>query len=65
MKYVINMGFGGFCIPEDVMAMIPCDRYARDYDGDIRTNSILIDWVENHPEDSDLAVIDIPDNATD
>ena len=61
MKIVINANFGGYgCdVSEQYVALV--DRYEGD-----RTNPELVAFVENHPDDcGDLAVMTIPDNATD
>lgn len=63
MKYVINNKFGGFDIPEEVMKK---NNWGISYlySEEIRTNIKLIKWVENHPNYG-LAIIDIPEEATD
>lgn len=61
MKIVVNAAFGGYgCDVSEQYADL-VDRYEDD-----RTNPELVDFVENHPNDcGDLAVMTIPDNATD
>lgn len=63
MKYVINNEFGGFGIPNTVAKENDWDRNYI-YSEEIRTDAKLIEWVENHP-DYDLAIVDIPEEATD
>ena len=61
MKIVINANFGcyGCDVSEQYVDLV--DRYQND-----RTNSELVAFVENHPNDcGDLEVVTIPDNATD
>ena len=61
MKVVVNYAFGGFGyhVPKEYKDLVY--RYEND-----RTNPELVDFVENHPNDcGDLAVMTIPDNATD
>lgn len=68
MKYVINAAFGGFEIPEEVLNNLKLTTI-NNFDAfgdlpDVRTNPVLIDWVERHPN-SELAIVNIPDEATD
>lgn len=67
MLYVINAAFGGFSVPDEVMNALGCDRYAFHYENDIRTDETLIEWVFEHRNvvGNDLALVDIPENATD
>ena len=61
MKIVVNVAFGdyGCDVSEQYADLV--DRYKDD-----RTNPELVDFVRNHPNDcGDLAVMTIPDNATD
>lgn len=61
MKIVINANFGGYGCDVSEQYVDLVDRYEGD-----RTNLELVDFVENHPNDcGDLAVMTIPDNATD
>ena len=61
MKIVINADFGGYGCDVSEQYTDLVDRYEGD-----RTNPELVDFVENHPNDcGDLAVMTIPDNATD
>ena len=61
MKIVINANFGGYGCDVSEQYVDLVDRYEGD-----RTNSELVAFVENHPDDcGDLAVMTIPDNATD
>ena len=61
MKIVINANFGGYGCDVSEQYVDLVDRYQND-----RTNSELVAFVENHPNDcGDLEVVTIPDNATD
>ena len=61
MKIVINVDFGGYGCDVSEQYVDLVDRYEGD-----RTNPELVSFVENHPDDcGDLAVMTIPDNATD
>lgn len=63
MKYVINNEFGGFSVPANLIKENNWDnKYL--YSEEIRTDIKLIEWVENHPDD-ELAIVDIPEEATD
>ena len=64
MKYVINSNWGGFSIPEEVKSVF--NKYwngSDDYDP--RTDEVLINWVLTHKNETDLKVVEIPDEATD
>ena len=61
MKNVINANLGGYGCDVSEQYVDLVDRYEGD-----RTNPELVSFVENHPDDcGDLAVMTIPDNATD
>ena len=67
MKYIINNSFGGFKLPAEF-----CNKYAfysRIYGNTeaIRTDLFLINYLEEHKKTykGPLAVVDIPDDATD
>ena len=61
MQIVVNYAFGGFGYHVSKEYKDLVYRYEND-----RTNPELVDFVENHPNDcGDLAVMTIPDNATD
>ena len=61
MKIVINANFGGYGCDVSEQYVDLVDRYEGD-----RTNPELVSFVENHPDDcGDLAIVTIPDNATD
>ena len=61
MKIVINANFGGYGCDVSEQYVDLVDRYEGD-----RTNPELVAFVENHPDDcGDLAIMTIPDNATD
>ena len=61
MRIVINADFGGFGY--DVAEQFEDFVYKH---GSDRTNPDLIQFVENHPEEcGQLAIVEIPDNATD
>ena len=62
MKIAISKSFGGFHLPKKFCKMYRCDENANVS----RTENILIDFIENMPEFAkDLAVVEIPDGATD
>ena len=61
MKMVINANYGGFGL--DVAEQY--EDWVRDFEGD-RTNAELVEFVETHSDEcGDLAVITIPEEATD
>ena len=61
MKIVVNADFGGFGYGVSKKYEDCVFAYEND-----RANSELVAFVENHPEDcGDLAIMTIPDNATD
>lgn len=61
MKIVVNANFGGYGCDVSEQYEDLVDRYEND-----RTNPELVTFVENHPDDcGDLAIMTIPDNATD
>ena len=61
MKMVINANYGGFGL--DVAEQY--EDWVRNFEGD-RTNAELVEFVETHPDEcGDLAVITIPEEATD
>lgn len=61
MKMVINANYGGFGL--DVAEQY--EDWVRDFEGD-RFNAELVEFVETHPDEcGDLAVITIPEEATD
>lgn len=64
MKMVINACFGRFSINQKIADIFGFDRY-----NEKRTNRQLIKLIELgvdcNGEDSELIVVDIPDNATD
>lgn len=63
MKYIINANYGGYAVPEEVEQMLDCGRYPN---GDNeRTDPRFIEWVETHKGQTDLKVVEIPDEATD
>ena len=61
MKMVINANYGGFGL--DVAEQY--EDWVRDFEGD-RANAERVEFVETHPDEcGDLAVITIPEEATD
>lgn len=65
MKIVINSAFGGFYLPKGFVKLQGLES-CYDYDEDLRESDALISYIEeNGPEDSDLEVVEIPDNVTD
>lgn len=69
MKAVINACYGGFGLPKDVCEKIsidPSDVFELSEDKTFRTNKDLIQIIEENPERfEELAIVDIPDEATD
>ena len=63
MKMVINSNWGGFEVPMAVQQELRCGRFSDT--NDIRMDPRFVEWVERHPNSSDLRVVEIPDNATD
>ena len=65
MKVVVNHCYGGFSLPDDFCKKYNLERYTN-ID---RTDPRLIEYVEKHPEQrfnfSKLAVVEVPDEATD
>ena len=65
MKVVINSAFGGFCLPKGFVEQYDLESHW-DFDGNTRTSAELISYIEEHgPEDTDLEVVEVPDNVTD
>lgn len=67
MKIVINKCFGGFSVNDNIVKMLNLEsRYELEDD---RTNAKLIELIESgknvNGEFSNLAVVEIPDDATD
>lgn len=61
MKVVINGDFGGYGFGVSNKFTELVDGYVND-----RTNSNLVNFVENNPNAcGDLTIVEIPDNATD
>lgn len=61
MKMVINANYGSFGL--DVAEQY--EDWVRDLEGD-RFNAELVEFVETHPDEcGDLAIVIIPDEATD
>ncbi len=63
MKIVINKAYGGFDVPEEFNNF--CEEFNYTPDEDVRTDPKLIQLVENGCSNHDLAVVEIPDEATD
>lgn len=64
MEYVINDAFGGFYIPDAALSLM--DGCCAWEDGDnVRTHPALIEWVKNNRNRTSLAVVIIPEEATD
>ena len=70
MKLVINASYGGFSIKPEIINEYGFDQpNSLYYNKDDRTNEKLIELIESgidcSDEYSDLAVVEIPDEATD
>jgi hypothetical protein len=67
MKMVINADWGGYEVPDEVEEMLDheckCGRW--NWGEDERVHPLFIEWVKNHKNETDLSVVNIPDNATD
>ena len=63
MKMVINKDYGGFYLPTEYCDLCDCCRY--DFGMEERQDPVLIKMVEEGCDNPDLAVVEIPDNATD
>lgn len=63
MKYVVNIGFGNLMIPEELCKELGCKPFPSSR-ADIRKDPRLVKWVQEHSS-HDMALVDIPDNATD
>ncbi len=77
MKIVINVNYGGYGVPEEFFSLYGIDEDNCDEE-ELRTDPRFIEWVEKKraeyepdpedpwaDEDFDLAVAEIPDDATD
>ena len=64
MKYVINVNWGGFSVPEEVKPAYNAYWNGSD-DYEPRTDEALINWVLAHKNETGLKVVEIPDEATD
>ena len=62
MKIVINKAYGGFTFPNEYLK--PDDEWALVQE-DLRLDSELIELVEKGCSNPDLAVVEIPEEATD
>ena len=62
MKIVINKAYGGFSFPDEYHKT---DDEWFSVQDDLRSDPELIQLVENGCSNSDLAVVEIPDEATD
>lgn len=63
MKYLINREFGGFEVPEEMCEVLNCETYDDGYT--IRTDHRLIDWVEAHPLETSLQIVELDESWTD
>ena len=65
MKIVVNHHYGGFSLPSGFVKQQGLED-CLDYDSDTRESEELIQYLETHgPEDSCLAIVEIPSCATD
>ena len=65
MKIVINKAYGGFDFPKEYTKLGDEFDFDFDFQDDLRSEPELIQLVENGCSNSDLAVVEIPDEATD
>lgn len=63
MKYLINRDFGGFEVPKEMCEVLNCEMYDDWYT--IRTDRRLIDWVEAHPLETSLRIVELDASWTD
>lgn len=61
MKIVINADWGGFVVPQEVRKIFELEGLPTC----VRTDPRFVAWVETHAGESDLAIAEIPDVATD
>ena len=61
-KIVINIEYGAFHVPQELIKAYGWNKNYI-YSDEIRTDPALIEWVEKNPDD-ELAIVYIPDNAT-
>lgn len=61
MKIVIDVAYGGFSLPENFAE----ERGISIWDDYDRTATDLIQYVEEHLDETSLRVVEIPDEATD
>ena len=64
MLVVVNGNFGGFRIPCELEEALDVE-FIYDDSMEIRTNQLLIDWVLQHIEETDLTVVRVPSDYTD
>lgn len=63
MKFVIS---GIYCDYNSSMAHVVSEIGGKyDRHTDYRMNPDVVTWIETHEDETDLSLIDIPDNATD
>lgn len=66
MKLVVNDEWGGFAVPKVMQDILHCERYPMEEDiFSVRTDKRFVNWVLTHADETSLAVVEIPDNATD
>lgn len=66
MMYVINVEYSNFSVPEEVAEVLKCGCYPCGEDmRAARQSTELIEWVKAHKGETDLAVVEIPAEATD
>jgi beta-glucanase (GH16 family) len=61
MKMIIDRGYNGYHIPDEVLHW----ELPPDAENEHRTDPRFIEWVKTHKNNTGLAVVEIPDNATD
>ena len=65
MKIIINYDVGGYCVPDEIVELFGLKN---PWDGNnhaVRTNPLFIQWVEAHEDETDLVVVEIPQEVTD
>jgi len=60
LKLTLNCDWGSWRVPEPLE-----EKFNDVYNTDLRFNEEIIEWVENHKDETTLEVFDIPENTTD
>lgn len=63
MKIVLNRAYGGYHLPREYAEATDTNFYDDSFE--VRTDPDLIEYVTAHSHETDLEVIEFPDEATD